>query len=214
MKTISSSLILLLCATAALPLTSCRIVGNKPDFGGVKDAFTPARDDEVYVESSGGASRPVAAASAPVAASPAPVAAAPATAPAAHGAGTYTVRLGDTLSGIARAHRVGLSALAAANGMTLQNALIKPGQVLRIPGGTSATSSRASKTATHAAPTKKGRSRVAASRYTVRKGDTMASIAHKQGVSLKALLKANELTANSARFVQPGAVITIPAHRR
>ncbi|MDH4130752.1 MAG: LysM peptidoglycan-binding domain-containing protein [Gemmatimonadota bacterium] len=44
----------------------------------------------------------------------------------------YTVRSGDTLSGIADRHRVSVSALRAANGLG-RSSLIKPGQKLRIP---------------------------------------------------------------------------------
>jgi LysM repeat protein len=44
----------------------------------------------------------------------------------------YTVRAGDTLSGIAEQHRVAVSALRAANGLG-RSSLIKPGQKLRIP---------------------------------------------------------------------------------
>ena len=44
----------------------------------------------------------------------------------------YTVRTGDTLSGIAEQHRVSVSALRSANGLG-GSSLIKPGQKLRIP---------------------------------------------------------------------------------
>jgi soluble lytic murein transglycosylase-like protein len=46
---------------------------------------------------------------------------------------TYTVRAGDTLSGIASAHRVTLSALVAANDLT-DPGLIYPGQQISVPG--------------------------------------------------------------------------------
>ncbi len=47
----------------------------------------------------------------------------------------YTVVPGDTLSRIARRHQVPLGSLAAANGIDLQNPLIKAGQQLHIPQG-------------------------------------------------------------------------------
>lgn len=50
------------------------------------------------------------------------------------GGGTYTVRSGDTLSGIASRHGVTLAALTRANGISSQ-AFIHPGQRLRLPGG-------------------------------------------------------------------------------
>ncbi len=54
---------------------------------------------------------------------------------AATAQGVYTVQPGDSLSRIARLHKVPLGSLAAANGIDLQQPLIKPGQQLRIPQG-------------------------------------------------------------------------------
>src|SRR5690606_29560130 len=54
--------------------------------------------------------------------------------------GTYTVRAGDTLSGIAARHGVSLSALAKASGVSAQS-FIHPGQKLRLPGAASSTRS-------------------------------------------------------------------------
>ena len=61
-----------------------------------------------------------------------PPAPAPGTGPAA---GSYTVRSGDTLSGIAARHGVSLSALTAANPQIRNPNLIHPGQKINIPGG-------------------------------------------------------------------------------
>lgn len=46
----------------------------------------------------------------------------------------YRVRSGDTLSGIARKHRVGLPALLRANGLSMSST-IRPGQLLVLPQG-------------------------------------------------------------------------------
>ena len=51
---------------------------------------------------------------------------------AAPSAGTYTVRQGDTLWGIARRYNTTVSALASLNRIANPN-LIYPGQVLRLP---------------------------------------------------------------------------------
>lgn len=48
---------------------------------------------------------------------------------------TYTVKSGDTLSGIAHRHHTTVSALTAANRMK-RDAVIRPGQELKIPGAT------------------------------------------------------------------------------
>jgi len=64
---------------------------------------------------------------------PAPEAAAPAP-PAATG---YTVRAGDTISGIARTHGVTTDAVLAANGLD-RSSIIYPGQAIAVPAGTTA----------------------------------------------------------------------------
>ena len=72
-------------------------------------------------------------AAAPVAAAPADAAPAAAADPAAGtGTTTYTVRSGDTLSGIARQHATTARAIAALNAISLSNH-IHPGQTLRVP---------------------------------------------------------------------------------
>ncbi len=48
---------------------------------------------------------------------------------------TYLVQPGDTMSGIAVSHGIGLSALEAANPQVTNPHVIVPGQVLNIPGG-------------------------------------------------------------------------------
>lgn len=57
-------------------------------------------------------------------------------APAAPASASYTVRSGDTVSGIARAHGVPTTAVQAANALT-GSSIIRPGQVLAIPGASS-----------------------------------------------------------------------------
>lgn len=57
----------------------------------------------------------------------------------APGGATYTVVAGDTLSGIAARHDVGLSALLAVNGLELTS-LITPGMTLALPAGAAAAS--------------------------------------------------------------------------
>ncbi|ALE05460.1 lytic transglycosylase [Arthrobacter sp. ERGS1:01] len=75
----------------------------------------------------------------------APVAAAPAKTPVKASStkpvagGKYVIKSGDTLSGIAARHGVGLSALAAANGITV-NGTIYAGKTLTIPGLNAASS--------------------------------------------------------------------------
>ena len=72
---------------------------------------------------------------APAAAPAAPAAAAPAAAPAVQGA--YTVRPGDTLSGLAAGAGVSAEAMAAMNGLDPSGLLIS-GTLIKLPGGAAA----------------------------------------------------------------------------
>ena len=102
--------------------------------------------------------------------------------------GTYTVRSGDSLFGIARRLGVSSGSLLAANGLTL-NSVIHPGQRLAVPSG--------------AVP------RSAGGTYTVRSGDSLFGIARRLGVSSRSLLAANRLTVNSV--IHPGQRLEVPA---
>jgi LysM repeat protein len=79
-------------------------------------------------------------------------------APAPVGGDTYTVRAGDTLSGIAAAHGTDVPTLAALNGFSNPN-LIYAGQTITLPSG--------------AAPVQRV--------YTVQSGDTLGGIAARLG---------------------------------
>jgi membrane-bound lytic murein transglycosylase D len=104
--------------------------------------------------------------------------------------GRYTVRSGDTLSGIAARHRVSVTALRRANGLTTSR--IYPGNTLTVPGatGTSVSESRSSATT-----------------YRVRKGDTLYDIARQFGVSVTELRRLNGLSTSR---IYPGDVLKIP----
>ena len=107
--------------------------------------------------------------------------------PASPAAGSYAVRAGDTLSGIAQRHGVSLGALRAANPQIRNIHLIFPGQTIKVPGG----------------------GQTAASSHTVRSGDTLGGIAQQHGVSLAALSAANPQIRN-IHLIHPGQTIHIP----
>ena len=75
---------------------------------------------------------PTSAANLPVNVSPAPVA----DIPSALSVNSYKVEKGDTLSRIARKHNIRLSELLKANNMSMSS-IIRPGQILSIPGNSS-----------------------------------------------------------------------------
>ncbi|WP_346925478.1 LysM peptidoglycan-binding domain-containing protein [uncultured Arthrobacter sp.] len=87
----------------------------------------------------GGAAAP--APSAPAPAAPAPSAPAPAApAPSAPASGSYTIKSGDTLSGIAARNGVKLADILSANRLTMSS-IIYPGQKLALPGSSLAPAS-------------------------------------------------------------------------
>jgi membrane-bound lytic murein transglycosylase D len=113
-------------------------------------------------------------------------AAAPATA-----GGRYRVRSGDTLGRIAKRHGVSERALADANGIR-NKSLVKVGQVLRIPGAGAADGAVAEPGGV----------------YTVRRGDTVDSIARKHGVEAHSIVALNGL-ANKHR-IKAGQRLYLP----
>ncbi|MFD6813778.1 lytic transglycosylase domain-containing protein [Enteractinococcus coprophilus] len=111
--------------------------------------------------------------------------------------GTYNVKSGDTLSGIAAKNNVSLSTLLNANGLS-QSSIIYPGQQLKLSGSASNSSSSKSTSGTSSSN---------ASSYTVKAGDTLSGIAARNGVSLSTILKANGLSLSSTIF--PGQNIKL-----
>jgi LysM repeat protein len=111
---------------------------------------------------------------------------------------TYTVKAGDSLSVIASRNHVRLAALLTANNMTVSS-LITPGMKLALPAGAATTGSGASGTASNGA----------GGSYTVKAGDSLGRIASRNGVTLSALLAANDMTAKS--LIVPGMQLALPA---
>ena len=126
-------------------------------------------------------------------------------APAGHwtwnGGSPVTVGYGETIESIARKHGVPASALMQTNG--IRNAgEIKPGQRLVIPRYVSNTPQTA---ATHA-PARAGSG---TSVHVVQSGDTLMSIARRNGVTLTALAQANRIEPSKKLSV--GDRITVPS---
>lgn len=113
--------------------------------------------------------------------------------PASSGsASTYTVKSGDTLSGIASKHKVSLSDLMKWNG--LDTTLIFPGNVFVVSksgAGSSGSSSSSSSSSSGSSST-----------YKVKSGDTLSHIASRYGVSVANLKKWNNLSSDLIRVGQ------------
>jgi len=106
-------------------------------------------------------------------------------------AGTYKVKPGDTLGSIAQRHGVKTASLRSAN--NIKGSTIRSGQVLTIPNGNYTTKSNPKKSKP--------------SKYTVKSGDTLGSIAQRHGVKLASLKSANNMKGSTIRS---GQVLTIP----
>lgn len=126
---------------------------------------------------------------------------APATASAA--SGTHTVRAGDTISAIARKHGVSVKAMLSANDLGWSS-IIYPGQKLSVPG--KAVRAAATKPATVSKDASS-----AATSHVVEAGDTVTAIAQRHGVTVDAVLRANDLSRSS--IIYPGQKLAIPGQR-
>jgi LysM repeat protein len=115
------------------------------------------------------------------------------TAPAGAGA-SHTVQAGENLYRIALRYGVTVRALSELNGIYNPDQLFV-GQKLTIPG--SAAASSVAYQPQHASTT-----------HTVRRGETLTSIAHRYGISLWTLIQVNNI-ANSA-LILPGQTLVIP----
>ncbi len=108
---------------------------------------------------------------------------------------THTVQRGESLASIAAKCGVSLLSLIQANPQIKNPRLIFRGNVINIPGtassGTGATATTVPISGT----------------YTVRRGDTLFSIAQRHGVSVSLLVQANP---NISSLIHPGQVINLP----
>ena len=109
--------------------------------------------------------------------------------------GTYIVRRGDTLIGIAARHNITVAQLAQANGL-FTNSWVYTGQRLKIPGQNTPPKPPVTP------PPSTGTT------YVVRPGDTLSGIAVRHGVSISRLAAANGLRVNS--WVYTGQRLKIP----
>ncbi|MCR1163576.1 LysM peptidoglycan-binding domain-containing protein [Paenarthrobacter sp. UW852] len=115
----------------------------------------------------------------------------------------YTVVSGDTLSAIAAKHGVPLSSIFSWNNLS-GSSIIYPGQKIKVSGG----SAPAAPTAPSAPATPAPAPTTSAGSYIIKAGDTLSSIASRNGVSLAALMSANNVTATTV--IYPGQKLTIP----
>jgi LysM repeat protein len=121
---------------------------------------------------------------------PAPTAS-PTPSPTTSSATSYTVKSGDTLSGIAA--RFGTTAKRLRNLNNLSSDLIRIGQVLKLPGASTPAPAPVTTTA---------------KTYTIKSGDTLTGIAARFGTTSKKLMNLNGIT--DANLIRIGQVIKLP----
>lgn len=116
----------------------------------------------------------------------------------------YTIRSGDTISGVAAAHGLSTDAVLSANGLSTSS-VIFPGQTIVLPANGAGASS-------HAAPTPVASVEPVSTHtatYTIVSGDTISGVAAGLGVSVQSVLDANGLSPES--MIYPGQMLAIPA---
>lgn len=122
-------------------------------------------------------------------------------APSAPSAPTvYTVVPGDTLGAIAAKHNVPLSSIFSWNGLN-GSSIIYPGQKIKVSGGSAPSAP--------AAPAPAPAPLAGTGSYTIKAGDTLSSIASRHGVTLAALMAANN-NVTATTVIYPGQKLTIP----
>jgi LysM repeat protein len=130
----------------------------------------------------------------------------------AHEGTDYKIKKGDTPAKIAKAHGVSLDALLQAN-PGLEPRKLKVNQTIHLPAGSKGATTRAAATeaATTAAPAEAG---VSATVHEVKPGENLTRIAHKYGVTVKAIRQANGLKSDRINAGQklkiPGAKVAAP----
>ncbi|MEC0282039.1 C40 family peptidase [Terribacillus saccharophilus] len=114
-------------------------------------------------------------------------------------ASTYTVKSGDTLSGIASKHKISLNDLKKWN--NISGYLIYPGDKLKVSAGGSSSSSNNS-SSSNSGSSSNNSSSSSSSSYKVKSGDSLWKIANNNGVSVANLKSWNNLSSDVIRVGQ------------
>jgi len=121
------------------------------------------------------------------------------------GEGSYTVKPGDTLSGISKTFGVGIEALKKANALAGDS--IKPKQILTIPPLREKKPDEVAKKPSSLLPKKLSpqavkRTAAEMDSYTVQKGDNLSSISKKVGLSIEEIRNMNNLRTPALKIGQ------------
>ncbi|WP_146008942.1 LysM peptidoglycan-binding domain-containing protein, partial [Zhihengliuella halotolerans] len=116
---------------------------------------------------------------------------------------SYTIKSGDTLSGIAASNGLSLSKLLEINNLK-STSTIYAGKTIRLAAGSSSSSKSSSSSSSSSSTSSSSSSRT----HTVASGETLSGIAGKYGVGLSKLLSANGLKNTSV--IHPGKKLKVP----
>ncbi|WP_461240051.1 LysM peptidoglycan-binding domain-containing protein [Paucilactobacillus sp. N302-9] len=118
----------------------------------------------------------------------------------------YTVKSGDTLSGIANKYSTSAATLASINGISNPNKIYIGQNILVSKGSSSSSSaSNTNKTTTTTTPSKT----TSTATYTVKSGDTLSAIANSHSTSVSALTSLNKISNPNKIYV--GQVLKLKA---
>jgi len=121
----------------------------------------------------------------------------------------YTIKRGDTISGIAQRFGLTTQGLLTLNKLS-RTSIIYPGQVIALSGSSIAITpvSNVEKNDPPSPPPTNAPAPIINNSYTIKTGDTVTSIAARFGVSIDAVLKANGLSRSS--IIYAGRSLKIP----
>jgi murein DD-endopeptidase MepM/ murein hydrolase activator NlpD len=159
---------------------------------------------------------PVQSSAPPASAAPKLVKAGPVAQPAAEKGDAFEVVAGDTLFGLSKKYHVSINELMSVNGLT--SPALKPGQTLHLPVGKNTSKKPLTRpteapAAVAAAPASAAPAADVLAKYngsyTVKKGDSLSTIAREMKVPVAELQQVNAIT--DVRKVKPGATLKVPA---
>ncbi|NAA67465.1 LysM peptidoglycan-binding domain-containing protein [Enterococcus durans] len=116
----------------------------------------------------------------------------------------YTVKSGDSVWSVSNKYGISMNQLIQWN--NIKNNFIYPGQQLVVSNGSSSSSATPNQTTTNNTNTNTGATTNTGSTYTVKAGESVWSVANKNGISMDQLIQWNNIKNN---FIYPGQQVIV-----